>query len=57
MTNQYEDFAESFVYFILHNEAFLERSQSSSLLAQKYAFFKRYLFFGSEFEAMSFSSE
>ena len=40
----FEDFAESFAYFVLHNETFLERSKYNVSLAQKYNFFKRYLF-------------
>lgn len=39
MTNKYEDFAESYTYFVLHNADFLKKSQKSDLLRQKYTFF------------------
>jgi len=29
MTNKYEDFAETFTYFILHNNDFLKKSKDS----------------------------
>jgi hypothetical protein len=44
MTNKYEDFAESFTYYILHNDDFLEKSRQSALLRAKYDFFSKYLF-------------
>jgi len=40
----YEDFAESFAYFVLHNDAFRERAQSSAALAAKYQWFQAELF-------------
>ena len=44
MTNKYEDFAESFTYFVLHNDDFLEKSKQSDILKAKYDFFSKYLF-------------
>ena len=40
----YEDFAESFVYFLLQNEEFWERATQNAQIAQKYAWFQTYLF-------------
>ncbi len=50
MTNKYEDFAESFTYYILHNKDFLKKSESSKILKQKYNFFKNYIFTNKEFQ-------
>lgn len=55
MTNQYEDFAESYVYYILHNRAFLQKASQSPILAQKYAFFQTYVFEKNEFYKQNFS--
>lgn len=55
MTNKYEDFAESFTYYILHNDDFLEKSEKSELLRDKYNFFWKYLFFEWEFIGTDFS--
>ena len=44
MTNWYEDFAESYTYYIFHNEDFLVKAQNSKILAQKYIFMKDYVF-------------
>lgn len=44
MTNKYEDFAESFTYYVLHNEDFLAKTNSSEILKQKYDFFQENLF-------------
>ncbi len=50
MTNKYEDFAESFTYYILHNRDFLEKAQKSKVLQKKYDFFGEYVFINSEFQ-------
>jgi hypothetical protein len=57
MTNKYEDFAESFNFFILHNKEFLEKTKKSSILKRKYDFFTDYLFKNKEFFATDFSLE
>ena len=44
MTNKYEDFAESFTYYIIANEDFAQKTESSEILKQKYDFFSKYLF-------------
>lgn len=49
MTNRYEDFAESFTYFTLHNEDFNEKAKKSSYLKAKYDFFSNYVFDSKEF--------
>lgn len=59
MTNKYEDFAETYTYFVLHNDDFFIRAQQSDILQQKYDFFgqfifKNYLFQGTDF---SFDNE
>mgnify|MGYP001942637078 CR=1 FL=1 len=43
MTNKYEDFAESFTYYILHNDDFLRKTLSSKQLSEKYDFFSDFL--------------
>lgn len=44
MTNKYEDFAETFTYFVLHNEDFLKKVEKSIILEKKYEFFIKYIF-------------
>jgi len=55
MTNKYEDFAESFINYILYNTNFLEKSKKSKILKQKYNFFEKYLFKNDEFKNTNFS--
>lgn len=55
MTNKYEDFAESFTYYILHNDDFALKAEQSEKLRQKYDFFGTYLFFQGEFIGTDFS--
>ncbi len=49
MTNKYEDFAESFTYYILHNKDFFEKAQKNKTIKQKYDFFGTYIFKNKEF--------
>ncbi|MDA9129315.1 putative zinc-binding metallopeptidase [Candidatus Gracilibacteria bacterium] len=49
MTNQYEDFAESYLYYVLHNADFLQKALRSKVLAQKYTFFQKNVFTKNEF--------
>ncbi len=44
MTNKYEDFAESFIYFVIDNNDFLIKSETSEFLAKKYNFFTKNVF-------------
>lgn len=57
MTNQYEDFAESYTYYLLHNAAFREKSLHNPVLSQKYAFFEQYSFPQKEFYKRNFSTD
>lgn len=43
-TSQYEDFAESFVFYIFHNRVFEERALRDDMVRQKYLFFQTYVF-------------
>lgn len=54
MTNQYEDFAETYLYFMLHNEEFAYKSLTNSSLQQKYIFMRSYLSSGIDFTLTSF---
>ena len=42
----FEDYAESFTYFVLQNEVFAARAQNNPILAQKYAWFLDVMFEG-----------
>jgi hypothetical protein len=55
MTNKYEDFAESFVYYVLHNADFQKKSQESDILKRKYDFFKEKIFIQNAFFQTDFS--
>jgi hypothetical protein len=54
MTNKYEDFAESFTYYILHNDDFLKKTKQSDILLKKYNFFDKNLFIYNEFKNTDF---
>lgn len=54
MTNKYEDFAESFTYFVLFNDDFREKINNSKKLKQKYEFFEKYIFRNNEFKKTNF---
>lgn len=57
MTNQYEDFAESYLYYILHNRAFLQKAETSEALKRKYNFFRKYVFEKNQFYKESFARD
>lgn len=38
-TNQYEDFAETFVWYVFHNKTFLDQAMRNTDLREKYLFF------------------
>ncbi len=44
--NIFEDIAESFAYFVLHNEAFAKRAETNKVIAKKYAWFLNTVFGG-----------
>lgn len=57
MTNQYEDFAETYLYFILHNEDFAFKSLGNVSLQKKYDFMRNYLGLPNDFTLSSFSTQ
>ena len=57
MTNCYEDFAETFAFYILHNEEFQLRMKQSLKLQEKYNFMKKYIFPKGEFITNEFSAK
>lgn len=57
MTNQYEDFAESFTYYVLFNQDFYQKAQKSVFLKEKYNFFSREVFVKNEFQNTNFAKE
>ena len=54
-TNQYEDMAESFVFYIFHNATFADRALRSDILRQKYLFFANSVFSRGYFQGTDFS--
>jgi hypothetical protein len=54
-TNQYEDVAESFVFYIFQNQVFLDRALKNDELRRKYLFFQTYVFSNGEFIDTNFS--
>lgn len=56
MSNKYEDFAESFVFYVLYNNEFLQKTKISQKLKKKYDFFTNYVFTKWEFIDTSFSN-
>lgn len=54
MTNKYEDFAESFTYYILFNDDFREKATKSEILYKKYNFFSSKIFRNDEFKKTNF---
>jgi len=54
-TNQYEDFAESFVFYIFHNATFADRALRSESIRQKYLFFANTVFARGYFQGTDFS--
>jgi hypothetical protein len=59
MTDPFEDFAETYNYYLLHGESFRELAKHNQSLAQKYDFMKEKVFAGKEFtfeDTLSFDS-
>lgn len=50
MSDPFEDFAESYVYYILHNKEFLSLTKTSEALRKKYDFIKDTVFDGKVFD-------
>jgi hypothetical protein len=57
MTNRYEDFAESYVYYILHNEDFIYKSLNNAALAAKYKYMREFIFTKNQFLQEDFSTD
>lgn len=57
LTNKYEDFAETFLYYIFHNEDFLKKTSDSQLLYEKYIFIEEKVLGTNLFAGTDFSSE
>ncbi len=53
-TNQYEDFAESFTFYMFHNREFADRALKNESLRQKYLFFAENVFPDGEFSDTDF---
>lgn len=56
LSNKYEDFAESFVFYVFHNEEFQKRAEKNTSLKRKYDFFSNYIFKEHEFEDSYFEN-
>jgi hypothetical protein len=56
-SNQYEDFAESFTFYVFHNDVFYDRAMKNDALRRKYLFFSEYLFRNGEFQDTDFGME
>jgi hypothetical protein len=54
-TNKYEDFAESFVFYVFHNRAFADMALKNESLRRKYLFFSEYIFREQEFVQTDFT--
>jgi hypothetical protein len=54
-TNQYEDFAEAFTFYVFHNSHFLERAQKNDSLRQKYLFLEKHVFPRGFFQGTDFT--
>ena len=50
MSDPFEDFAESYTYYVLHGNTFRSMLSSSMVLSQKYHFLKEKIFGGQEFD-------
>ena len=55
-TNVYEDFAETALFYMLHNDDFVLKSYESEILEQKYNFFRDEVFINQEFQNTDFST-
>jgi len=50
MSNCFEDFAESFLFYRMHGEKFRYLAERSEVMGEKYDFFKEHVFEGKEFQ-------
>lgn len=56
LTNKYEDFAESFCFYVFHNEDFYAIWLKDNAMKQKYDFLSKYIFSDNEFSNTSFGT-
>lgn len=56
LSNKYEDFAESFAFYVFHNAEFQKRAKSNAQVAKKYDFFSKKVFSSGDFSGTDFSS-
>lgn len=56
LSNQYEDFAESFAFYVFHNEDFARLAMKNVSIKQKYDFFASKVFQNNEFVGTSFET-
>lgn len=56
LTNKYEDFAESFCFYVFHNEEFKLRAKKNLIIARKYNFFSKYVFASNDFQNTYFEN-
>ncbi len=54
-TNKYEDFAESFTFFVFHNRVFVDRAMRNESLRKKYLFLSEKVFPKNTFMDTNFS--
>lgn len=57
MSDPFEDFAESYVYYVLHNADFKAKTQTSDVMLAKYRFMKDVVFQGKEYATGAYKSE
>lgn len=57
LSNKYEDFAESFAFYVFHNEDFARRAKQDPILRQKYDFFGSFVFEKDAFVGTSFGTD
>lgn len=56
MTNPFEEFAESYNFFVLHRENFRERAEENEIMNRKYNFLKSRVFQGQSYDFYSFEN-
>lgn len=56
LSNQYEDFAESFTFYIFHNDLFVARAKKNPTLQKKYDFLRTKVFDSDEFVGTAFQT-
>lgn len=56
LSNKYEDFAESFAFYVFHNAEFQRRARTNRSLAEKYRFLSERVFPNEEFVSTDFGT-